>query len=60
MCYKVKEKDAQKRILIDLGNGTVAAKLYDVEQLNDLYLDVAPVGGAVQVSNGPSLPTFLR
>jgi beta-1,2-xylosyltransferase len=52
MCYKVKETGTQKTVLVDLGNGTTRAIPYDVETLNAHYLDVAPVGGAVQVSFG--------
>jgi hypothetical protein len=52
MCYKVKETGTQKTVLTDLGNGTTRAMSYDVETLNARYLDVAAVGGAVQVSLG--------
>ena len=50
ICYKVKETDASQDVLVDIGNGKIETKSFDVEVLNDKYLDVAPVGGAVQVS----------
>jgi len=56
MCYKVKETGTQKTVLVDLGNGTTRAIPFDVETLNAHYLDVAPVGGAVQVSFGATWP----
>jgi hypothetical protein len=36
--------------MVDVGEGKVETRPYDIELLNEKYLDVAPVGGAVQVS----------
>jgi hypothetical protein len=51
LCYKVKEQDTQQDVMVDIGEGKVETRPYDIELLNDKYLDVAPVGGAVQVSH---------
>ncbi|KAH8084097.1 hypothetical protein HD553DRAFT_342487 [Filobasidium floriforme] len=49
LCYKVKEQDTQQDVMVDMGEGKVETRPYDIELLNDKYLDVAPVGGAVQI-----------
>lgn len=53
--------------MIDIGEGKVETRSFDVEILNEKYLDVAPVGGAVQVSGGThsmlaplEIDSFLR
>jgi hypothetical protein len=50
MALLVKEHQGTRDVLIDLGNGKSERKEFEKEVLNERYMDVAPVGGAVQVS----------
>lgn len=49
MSYLVIEKDVDKEVLVDMGDGKVELRKYEAGKMNEMYMDVAPVGGAMQV-----------
>lgn len=48
------QKDGFADVLVHVGKRIQRMK-YPIKELNERFLDIAPVGGAVQVSCGPTL-----
>lgn len=49
--YIATADEGEAEVLIDTGSQP-KKRVYDVKELNELYLDIAPVGGAVQCDPG--------
>jgi hypothetical protein len=53
MIYLANSQEGYKDVLVETERGEIEMKEFGVKEMNDRWLDIAPTGGAVQVSRSP-------
>jgi hypothetical protein len=53
MIYLANSQEGYKDVLVKTERGEIEIKGFVVKEMNDRWLDIAPTGGAVQVSRSP-------
>jgi hypothetical protein len=53
MIYLANSQEGYKDVLVETERGEIEMMEFGVKAMNDRWLDIAPTGGAVQVSRSP-------